>query len=530
MTKRVAWYFTLTVCVVALAGVACGDDDPTATPRPAVTSVPAPTATAKPAAPVAGGRVVVGVTESLEGHNPYAQLDSLKLGIWCEVYGCLMFLDYDTSEYVPSLAESWAVENPTTWVFNVREGVKFHDGSPFTAADVVHSFDRVKNDPNSRQSFLVGAVTKAEATDSHTVKLTMSKPQADLLNRVEGRIAITSKAAFEELGTDAYDKKPVGTGPYMLKELVPDQHITITKNPNWWGGPVRGPDEVTYQIIREDEVRVAALLNNDIQIAQFIPPHQADRVANNSNTKIEPFAAIEIMFLVMRPDHEPWDNKLVRLAVAHAIDRQAIIDGLLLGYAQQLHGAVGPGQGGYDPQVSQDIRIAYDPARAKALLTEAGFPNGVDVELTTPVSRYTQDKQITEAVAKMLTDVGIRTTLITPEWPTMNTAVQGGLTPFYYFGRGALQDVGGLNTYFQSGTNTRTGFSHPRSDELFDKANTAFDPSERRKILAELSRVLVEEMGAHFMWRHELLMGMRANIDHKPRLDDRVFANDIIVK
>jgi peptide/nickel transport system substrate-binding protein len=205
--------------------------------------------------------VVVGITESLEGHNPYAQLDSLKLGLWCEVYGCLLIYDFEKNEYVPLLAESWKVENPTTWVFNLRKGVTFHDGSPFTAADVLHSIDRAKNDPQTRQAGLISEITDAVAVDQYTIRLTTRLPMAEFLSRLEGRLTITSKAAYEQHGQDVYEKKPVGTGPYMLKELVPDQHVTIVKNPNWWGGPVKGPDEVTYRVMREDEVRVAALLN-----------------------------------------------------------------------------------------------------------------------------------------------------------------------------------------------------------------------------------------------------------------------------
>src|SRR5207253_5185275 len=133
-----------------------------------------------------------------------------------------------------------------------------------------------------------------------------------------------------------------------FKELVPNQHLVIGKNPSWWGGRVDGPDEVVYRVMREPEVRVTALLNGEIQIAEFIPPHLAVRVSGGPRVKLVTYDSLEPMFLAMSPKTPPWDNKLVRQAVAYAIDRDAIIQGVLLGQAQRLDGPIGPGQYAYD--------------------------------------------------------------------------------------------------------------------------------------------------------------------------------------
>jgi peptide/nickel transport system substrate-binding protein len=484
---------------------------------------------AKPPAAKSGTttRVVVGITETIESHNPYAHLDSLKSGLWCEVYGCLISYDFEKSNYVGVLAESWKVENPTTWVFNLHKNIKWSDGSPLTSADILHSFDRLASDPSSLQKSAVGPIAKVEAVDEQTIRITTKAPNSLLLDFIKER-AVTNKALFDKHGDDAYKLSPISTGPYMLKELVPDQHVTIVKNPNWWRGQVQGPDEVVYRVLREAEVRVTALLNNEIQIAQFVPPHMAERVSNHSGSKIEPFVAIEMMFLAMRPDTKPWDNKLVRQAVAYAIDRDAIIKSLLQGYAEPLDGPVGPGQIGYDPNLQP--KYTYNPQKAKELLAQAGYPNGVDVELSSPVNRYTQDKQISEAVAKMLTDVGIRTRVLTPEWPSLWANVQAGKVPFYYMGRGALFDVGRLDQYFEGGVAPHLGYSNPQVNELFKKQRAEFDREPRQKILTEMMSLITDDAPAHFMWRHKLLMGMSRNVEHKPRPDDRVFANDIRLK
>jgi peptide/nickel transport system substrate-binding protein len=385
--------------------------------------------------------VTVGVTETIESQNPYADSVALGYAVWCEVLGCLLSYDFGTGDYVPSLAESWEVEDPTTWVFHLRKDVKWHDGTGFTAADVVHSVQRIRNDRDSKQKWLVGPVSTVEALDDYTVQMTTKAPTAPLLSYFANLLIITSKAQYDQFGPEGINQQPpVGTGPYMFRELVPNQRMVIVKNPNWWGGPVNGPDEVVYRIMREPEVRVTALLNGEIQIAQFIPPHMAERIKSSSNTKLASADSIEIMFLAMNPKFKPWDNKLVRQAVAYAIDRDAIIQNVLQGQARRLDGPIGPGQYAYDPNLQP--RYTYDPEKARRLLAEAGYPNGVDVKLSTPVGRYTQDKQITEAMTAMLNEVGIRTRLPTPEWPTLWSDVQAGRTSFYYMGRGSVIDPG----------------------------------------------------------------------------------------
>src|SRR5262249_14661362 len=157
--------------------------------------------------------------------------------------------------------------------------------------------------------------------------------------------------------------------------------------------------------MRENEVRITALLNGEIQIAQFVPPHMIPRVSGASNLKVVSTDSIELMFLAMQPK-PPFDNKLVRQAVAYAIDRDAIIHGVIQGQARRLDGPIGPGTFGYNPDLQ--TRYSYNPERAKQLLAQAGYPNGLDVELQTPVGRYVQDKQSAEAMAQMLTQAGIR--------------------------------------------------------------------------------------------------------------------------
>jgi len=478
-------------------------------------------------------RVSVGVTETIETHNPYGDSVSLMYGIWSEVTGPFCTYSYSKGDFEGRLAEKWKVENPTTWIFSLNKNYKFNDGSSVTADDVVHSLiNRVIGDPQSKQKASVAPfVTKAEAVDKFTVRITTDKPTAPVLSFLCDRLIITSKAAFDKYGRDVADKEHMlGGGPYRLKELIPGQRLVLQKradHPEAKKNP-RAPDEVIYRIMREPEQRVTALLNDEIQIAQFVPPHMRQRVEKTSNLKLVATDSVELMFLAMQPK-PPFDKKEVRQAVCHAINRDQIIATLLEGFASRLDGPLGPGQYGYDPNLKP--KLNYDPEKSKKLLAQAGFAGGVDVELQTPVGRYTLDKQLTEAMIPMLNAAGFRAKLLTPEWATLWASVQKGGIPFYYMGRGSVQDPSGaLHQYFHTGETPRIGYSNPKLDELLDKEQQEFDPKKRRQYLSQAMSILTEDAPACFMWRHKLLWGMHSRVDYKPLPDSRVYAIEMAVK
>ena len=235
-------------------------------------------------------RVSIGVTETIETHNPYGDSVSLLYGIFSEVTGPFCTYNYAKGDFEGRLAERWKVENPTTWIFYLSKNYKFNDGTTVTAEDVVHSImNRVISDPQSKQKASVApSVVKAEAVDKFTVKITTDKPTAPLLSFLCDRLIVTSKAAFDKYGRDAADKDHMmGGGPYQLKELIPGQRLVLQKRPDHPDAKKnpRAPDEVVYRIMREPEQRVTALLNDEIQIAQFIPPHMRQRVEKNSKLR-----------------------------------------------------------------------------------------------------------------------------------------------------------------------------------------------------------------------------------------------------
>jgi len=483
----------------------------------------------------AASQVTIGVTETIASYNPYGDSVGLAYGIWCEVLGCLGIWDYDKGEYVGRLAESWEVDksDPNIWIFHLRRGVKRqNDGKEFTSADVVHSFTRINSDPQSMQKSNVSPVKEMIAVDPYTVKVITKQPTAPLLEFLFDRFIITSKDLYDKYGAREADRKYLwGWGPYKLKALDIGQRIVLEKDStNPAAGP-NNPDTIIFTIMREPEQRVTALLNNEIQIAQFIPPQLASRVSEAKDARLVHTGSIELMFLAMSPKFKLWDNAKLRQAVCYAIDRDAIIKNVLGGEADRLDGPIGPGQYGYDAAFAkQHLLIPYDPAKARELVKESGY-NGEPVDLYTPVGRYIDDKEVTQAMVPMLNAVGINARLRTPEWATLWSDVQRGKVPFYYMGRGTVVDPSvALQQYFQTGGSPRIGISDPEIDKALQTERVTFDPAQRRKALNVAFKKIEEAAPACFMWTHRMLYGESRNVAYKPNPGGRIFGTEIFVQ
>lgn len=483
-------------------------------------------------AAIAESTVTIGVVNDFAGWNPYADSTAQMYMIWCQTYGCLGTFNTNTGEYEPLLAESWETDknDPRIWTFHLRHGLKrHHDGKELTAEDVVHAIDRAKHDPHTAQGNNVHPIASAEAVDKYTVKITTTEPTAPLLDYIFDRLIITGKDLFDQYGAAADRKAPYGWGPYTIGDIAIGQRMVLNKNPEWPGIKPDNPDRIVFTRIREDEPRVTALLNGEVQIATAIPPHLAKRVEAASGVKAVGVPSVENMFLAMNPHFPPWNNKALRQAVAYAIDREAIVQSVFQGHAEVLHGAVGPGQYAYSPDVTP--KYHYDPAKAKQLVTEAGFPNGIDVELYASADRYVNDRQSSQAIASMLTKVGIRTKLTirdySIEWPN----VRKGLVPFYYQGRGSVIDPSPfLEQYFQSGVTPRLGYSNPQLDKLLEAERREFDPAQRKQLLLQAYDLIQQEVPAFFLWRIDALYGVPDKVGFKPHSDERIFGTDIAVK
>ncbi len=462
--------------------------------------------------------MTITATEPMTTDNPYGESSAPVYSLWCHTYGCLGRYDYAAKKPVGILVEKWEATDPTTWRFTLRKGLKRHDGGPGpTSADVIHSLKRIRTDPESVQSSFLANVEAIVPVDDLTFDIRTKGPAVNLVSALFDRFIITSADLYEKHGREADKKFAMGWGPYKLEQYQADRRAVMRKNPEWTeidGSSTKdSPDLVILQQMREPEQRVNALLNGEVQMARLVPPQLVKRLENRPDVKIQKTGGIEVMFLAFNNKMEPWTDARLRRAVAYAVNRPLIIDRLLGGYAQIQDGIVGPNQFCYTGK--PDRANEYDPAKAKALLAEAGYANGgPEIEFNTAVGRYVSDRQVAEAVAQMLRQVGFKVKLNTPEYANFWADVRRGKSPFYYMGRGSIfdpSDAGGQ--LFGTGGSPRVQYSNPKFDELLSAQYAEADPAKRCQLWRQLNQTLIDDVPSHFMWTHTLVTGLRANVD-----------------
>ena len=481
---------------------------------------------------VAKSSITVGVVNDFSGWNPYADSTAQMYMIWCQTYGCLGVYEPKTGDYKGMLAESWEVDknNPNLWTFHLRKGLKRHgDGKELTAEDVLHSLWRNKNDPRSAQKQNTRPVKSGRVIDKYTIQFTTKKPTAPLLSFLFDRLIVTGKDLYDKHGARTADREyPLGWGPYKVKDIVVGQRMVLEKNTGWPGIKKANPDRIIFKRIKEAEPRITALLNGEVQIAQFIPPHLISRVSKAPGITVKGKEPVEIMFLGMNPKFKPWDNKLARQAVAYAIDRQKIINSIFQGRASILHGPVGKGQYAHNPDVGP--KYAYDPKKARALLKKAGLL-GVKIDFYTAVNRYINDRQAAEAMVPMLEAAGFKVKLHTPEYSSHWPMVRKGKRPFFYQGRGSVIDPSAaIAQYFETGVSPRIMYSNPEFDRTVVAERAEFDPEKRKKLLQKAFGILLTDVPAHFLWRIKMVYGVSDKVDFTPTPHNRVFGTDILVR
>jgi peptide/nickel transport system substrate-binding protein len=486
---------------------------------------PAPQAgpASAPAAP-APKRLTVAYTTDMLGWDPYGQSESTQYARWLHVYDTLVRRDGNT--WVPHVAESWSNPDPRTWQFKLRKDVVFSDGSSLTAEDVAYSFNRLKSDPASQQASTFSNVESITATDPTTVEVRTKNPDAAFVTRLNNRV-ILSKAHYDKLGKDAGDRQPLGSGPYLLKELVPGQRFVLTRNPKYWGPYKSAWEEVVFRPIPEAEPRVTALLNGEVDLIAEVPSQNIDRVNGGGNAQVISTRGNRVLFVGFNPIVEPLTKVEVRQALSYAIDRDALVSGVLQNHAYRLDGPLGPDMYSYDETLQP--KYQYDPDKAKTLLAQAGYANGFDIDFYTPVNRYPKDKDTSQAIVNMLNQTGVRARLQTPEWATFQDQFQKGMYPIYLIGRGDVVDPAEyLQQYFQTGVSKRLmGYSNPEVDRMLQAANSEFDPGKRVQLLREAQSRIMQDAPADFLLQYQDIYAASKKLTYKPRSDEYIFAWEV---
>lgn len=422
----------------------------------------------------------------------------------------------------PHLAERWETVNPTTWRFYLRKGVKFHNGEAFNAAAVKFTIDRAmdRSRPYARRG-RIGLVTGTTVIDDYTVEIKTSAP-FPLLPRGLRDIVMEPPQYVREKGEQAAVQKPVGTGPFKVVEWRPNDRVVLEANAAYWDGRP-AYDRLILRNIPEPSTRVAALKAGEVHVAEQIPIDLIPEVEQAADLRVEEvpihMGMVLTFDLLSSSPNSPVKNLKVRQAIDHAIDRQTLWAELLGKRGAILDGQlITKGAFGYNPS----LRAAtYHPARAKQLLAEAGYPQGLTLELTTPIGKYLLDRDLAIALASQLGKVGINVKVNVVEWGAFQkTLAAKKLGPMHLIGWYNVGDADFAMVWYWTPSG-RSFWENPDFDRLFLASRSELDPTKRLALLHEAGQLMNQQLPSIFLFQFPALYAVNAKVGNwKPRPDE----------
>jgi peptide/nickel transport system substrate-binding protein len=451
----------------------------------------------------AGSAIRIALESDPPNMDPHRSTAAVDRQVFQNLYDKLVDTD-ENLKIVPMLATSWTISpDGKTYTFKLQQGVKFHDGMPFNAQAAKYNFDRMRDPkfPSARRSEL-GPLTAADAVDANTLRLTLERPFSPLMYVLTDRAGMmVSPAAAEKEGPN-YALHPVGTGPFRFVEKVPQDHLTLERNPDYWvkGQPSLG--RITYRTIVDDNARVASLKSGDTDMINAPPLPQIlslKKEAAQSGARFRviekgPFSYNGVWLNVTKP---PFDNKLLRQALNAAIDRNAIANVVLQGNADPIYSFFPPGTPAYDPSWKVPSR---NLALAKEKLQAAGHASGFEFTLLSVPNQTAQS--VAQAIQSMAAEAGIQAKIQLIEFGTFLDVLdklqhQAGVLG--WSGRPDPDfDIYPFVTKSGLGSFNDSGYDNPKVEELLDAARLLQDMTQRRRAYGEATKILADDLP--YLW------------------------------
>lgn len=503
-------------------------------------------ATALVAAPVSAKPLRFASAFDPQSMDPHALALLYQSRVVSQIYESLVNRDRDF-RLEPSLATAWTMVDARTWRFALRPDVRFHDGTRMTADDVVFSIERALA-RTSQRAFQLRGVTGARKVDDLTVDVLLAAPDAVLPEKLVF-IGVMSRAWAEKHGVQQPQdfnarqetfavRNANGTGPFVLKRYEPDARLVLTAHPGWWGhGTKHGGGnvtEITYSVIQSDATRMAALATGEADFVIDPPFQDVARLAQDKRVKFASTTDIGTQYLGFdqaRDELEtsdikgrnPFRDLRVRKAVYHAIDIDSIVAKVLRGQAMPTGSFVSPLVDGYRPEL--DRRLPYDPATARALLKDAGYPNGFSVQLD--CVNVTFRAAVCQAITAMLAQVGIRAAFQPAPSSLFFPKLTQATTSFFEFGWIPTTDAWSMlnsivRSHDGSGAGTFNGgrYSNPKLDALVDAIRVEPDLNRRRQLVGDALRLMNDDLPLLPLYRRKINWVMRPNIHVSPWPND----------
>ncbi|MDQ6916648.1 MAG: ABC transporter substrate-binding protein [Pseudomonadota bacterium] len=499
------------------------------------------------AAAPAAADLTIGIGADVTAIDPHYHNVTPNNNAAAHIFDYLVLRD-ERQKPIPGLAESWKTVDPLTWEFKLRRGVKFHDGSEFTAVDVVASIDRVPEVSNSPSPFTAYTkqIKEIVVVDPYTVRFKTAAPYP-LMPTDMTQVAIISKAAAKATTEDFNNgRAAIGTGPYKLVRYVKGDRIELVRHDAYWGGKTPW-EKVTLRLLPNDASRVAALLAGDVQAIEYVPTSDVARIRADKHLIVAKVIADRLIYLHMDSDRDqspfvtdkagrpllknPLKDSRVRKALSKAINRAAIVDKVMEGEAVASGQLLADGMFG----TTKNLKVEpHDPEGAKKLLAEAGYPDGFGLTVHAPNNRYVNDSKIAQAVAQMLTRVGIATKV--EAMPSATFFPQATELRFSFMVVGWSSGTGEasstlkalLATYSKEkgfGTANRGRYSNPRVDALLEEALATVDDPKREAMLQRATELAINDTGIIPLHFQVNLWATRNGITYVPRTDENTLAH-----
>jgi peptide/nickel transport system substrate-binding protein len=456
----------------------------------------------------------------------------------------------------PALATKWTYISPTQVRFELRKGVKFHDGTPFTADDVIFSFGRIRQ-PQGTMQIYVSGISDIKKIDDHTVDLILAGPNPLLLrNIIDFRIMSkswaeknnTAKVQDYKAKEENYaSRHTMGTGSYKITGWMPEQRVTMTIHNEWWDKHSGNVKEVIYTPIKSDPTRVAALLSADVDMLTDLPTQDVARLRGDAKLKV--VDGPEVRTIYFAPDlgspelrysnikgKNPFADKRVRQALSMAIDREAIKRNIMRGLSIPAGVMVAPGVNGNTSDIDTPTKVDSDGA--KKLLAEAGYPDGFEVRMNCPNNRYVNDEEICQAVVAMWARIGVKAQLMAENMATFSVKFQNFDSSLYMLGWGVatydaqymIQSLARTKSTGADGNYNFSKVSDPVVDRLTDAMKTETDVAKRNAMIRE-ALVRIKDEVLLIPIHHQMRpWAMKAGVTTVHRSDDRPEARFTTVK
>jgi len=486
----------------------------------------APTTSPKLAAAPASGKVTFAYSQDFNTLDPALISATNEFSLMKSVDPGLVARNAK-GEYVPGLAESWKQIDDLTWEFKLRGGLTFQDGSPVNAAAVKFNIDRLSTpEIKGRAQFPTSVfLDHVDAIDDVTVRFVTTRLAATMPLELYN-LGMGSPKWFQEASPADVAKHPVGAGPFKFVEWQKDDHLTLEAWDGYWG-PKASIKTVVFRVIPEVSSRIAELETGGIDIADLIPPDQVNRVQSIATADVRSVQTGSRAYLVYRSDTAPFNDTRVRQALNYAVNWSVIKKSLLNDAGDRLASIV------VAPNTSPDVKAyPYDVAKAKQLLADAGMPNGFSTSLTVPCGRYVRDKDIAQAIAADLSNVGVQADVQCVDSSAFIKKLFTDKDPYplYYLALSSAFDAqSDLTNLSPSFPLNPSKWTNDQFLTLYNQLVTTRDAAQRKDLSGQLQQVVHDDPAYLFLWQQFHWYGVNKKLDWQPRPDEYVYFDEAVL-